>query len=196
MVRAKFHLPIRFRRRCVRIFVIVIMAVVFIETAPPQIAGVRQVQARLHPVLNTLGLWQGRWTLFAPNPKINNSWLSAEIYEPGGKLKEIWNSTYWAETKGWERFLGFRHINYNNRIHTINKQAADDFADYLARQLIAPTAHCVSPDTSTTTDGRWRIVLSRNELNISLPDDGTLPTRDETIWIVASKNLTVREYLP
>ncbi len=172
------------------------MLVILIDTAPPQLFGVKQAQARLHPLLNFCGLWQGRWTLFAPNPKINNSWLSAEVYEPNGKLNEIWNSIYWPETNGWERFRGFRHINYNNRIQTVNKEAADDFADYLARHLIAATAHSVPLDGSTASSGRWRIVLSRNELNISLPDDGTLPTREETLWIVASKNLTVREYLP
>jgi hypothetical protein len=144
--------------------------------------------------LGRVGLWQGQWTLFAPNPKINNAWLAAEVYRPDGTQHEFWSSTYWADTSGWERFRGFRHINYNNRIQTQGQQAANDLADYLARRLIGPTA--VPIDVDQPLDSRWRLVLSRNELNLSLPDNGQLPTRDETLWISTSQNLTVREYQP
>ncbi len=197
------------RRILVALFLFAVMVVVVVDTAPPMLPGASEAKAMLHPLLNYSGLWQGRWTLFAPNPKINNSWISADVYQPDGQLKETWNSTYWPETEGWERFLGFRHINYNNRIHTIDKSAADDLADYLSRKLISPEVTpklrvelgaASSPTHSSggkvVVENPWRIVLSRSELNISLPDDGTLPPREETLWLSSSENLTTREYQP
>jgi hypothetical protein len=207
--------PGRWGRAIIRLFFLLFAAVLFIDTSPSTWSWLRPAKLFICPALNACGLWQGQWTLFAPAPIINNAWLSAEIYRPDGSRQEVWNSTYWAKSSGWERFVGFRQMNYRNRMAAIDPRAADDFADYLARQLISPTAHPVnlpealptdaeaaalaqSDDSAQTVDDDrpWRLVLSRNQLNIALPDDGTLPKRDETLWISSSKNLAVREYQP
>ncbi len=192
----------RLQRLAIRLFMCFICAAVLIDTAPNSLRFLSGAKLKLTPWLNRMGLWQGGWTLFAPNPGINNTWISAEVYAPDGQL-DTWNSTYWADTNGWQRFRGFRHINYTNRIQTQGKAAADDYADYLARQLISPTASAIIAEpeqlaTSIDADSQshWRLQLARNRMNISLPDDGTLPSREETMWISSSENLTVREYLP
>ncbi len=193
------ELPRRLKRWGVRLFFILFLGILVIDTVPGTLVGAPQAKSLLSPWLNRCGLWQGQWTLFAPKPKINNSWLSAEVYAPDGTQQQFWNSTYWAETTTWERFSGFRHINYNNRIQSQGKLAADDLADYLARELISPAASAVDSSVvgpAVDQAGAWRLVLSRSELNVVLPDDGTLPTRDETLWISTSQNLTVREYQP
>lgn len=218
------------RRVAARCFFILFASVVLIDVAPRTWTWIRPVKQAVCPRLNYCGLWQGQWTLFAPSPILNNAWLSAEIYRPDGSQQEVWNSTYWANSSGWERFVGFRQMNYRNRLAAAHPSAANDLADYLARQLISPTAHPVelpvaevamtfgaSPPISETlgefrydksqssavaaTDHSlqqptWRLVLSRSQLGIVLPDDGTLPKRDQTLWISSSKNLAVREYLP
>ncbi len=195
----------RWKRWGVRVFFIAFVIVLVIDTAPATLVGIAPAKVYLWPLLNRVGLWQGQWTLFAPNPRINNAWLSAEVYRPDSSQPEYWNSIYFAGTSTWERFSGFRHINYNNRIQTQGPEALADLSDYLARQLISPTArpvvaleakigeHSSEPVSQLPN---WRIVLSRNELNVSLPDDGTLPTRDETLWISSSQNLSIREYQP
>ena len=197
-----------------RTFFLLFVVVLFIDTSPSTWAWMRPAKKFVCPPLNYCGLWQGQWTLFAPNPKINNAWLSAEIYRPDGTRQEVWNSTYWANSSGWERFVGFRRMNYAIRLAATDAIAAHDFADYLARQLISPTAQPIntqvpapiaqasesaeSTELSGPTESTlpWRVVLSRNQLNIVLPDDGTLPKRDATLWISSSKNLAVREYQP
>ncbi len=207
--------PNRWRRAAVRTFFLVFASVLFIDTSPNTWAWMRPVKQFVCPTLNYYGLWQGNWTLFAPAPILNNAWLSAQVYRPDGTQQEVWNSTYWANSSGWERFVGFRRMNYRNRLAAIDSRAANDFADYLARQLISPTAHPVNVQTpehepsrplaTTQTDESfgsngatpaWRLILSRNQLTIALPDDGTLPKRDETLWISSSKNLAMREYHP
>ncbi|MCA9160792.1 MAG: hypothetical protein KDA72_20820 [Planctomycetales bacterium] len=203
--------PNSWRRAAARTFFLVFASVLFIDTAPSTWTWMRPTKQFVSPALNYCGLWQGNWTLFAPNPILNNAWLSAVIYRPDGTQQEVWNSTYWANASGWERFVGFRRMNYRNRMAAIDPRAANDFTDYLARQLISPTAHPVNdqpsatatqPDEpsqlseSTPSTLPWRIVLSRNQLNLVLPDDGPLPKRDETMWISSSKNLAVREYQP
>lgn len=181
----------RLKRRLVRLFFCLFLIALVADASPDELPGAGYAKQLLVPLLNRTGLWQGQWTLFAPNPKINNAWISAEVYAPDGTQSAFWNSTYWSETSTWQRFTGFRHINYNNRIQTQGKRAADDLADFLARSLITPTAVA----TTDRQDTR-RLVLSRTELNVVLPDDGTLPNRDETMWISTSQNLTVREYQP
>lgn len=189
----------RIRRAAIRIFFLAFAVVLFIDTTPANWAWLRPAKRFVCPLLNYCGLWQGQWTLFAPAPILNNAWLSAEIYGPDGTRQKVWNSTYWANSRGWDRFVGFRQMNYRNRTSAMDPRAVADYADYLARQLISPTAHAVNlPDSvpSENTPQPWRVVLSRNQLNIVMPDDGTLPKRDETIWISSSKNLLVREYQP
>ncbi len=206
----------RLQRAAVRIFFLLFAGVIIIDTAPSTWAWMRPAKQFVCPALNYCGLWQGQWTLFAPNPKLNNAWLSAEIYRPDGTQQEVWNSTYWANSTGWKRFVGYRRMLYAIRMAAIDSRAANDFADYLARQLISPTARPINADasnpaaeslgefrnaTSESTEASeptttWRLVLSRNQLNLVLPDDGSLPKRDETLRISSSKNLAVREYHP
>lgn len=193
--------PSRGGRLFARLLVLIVLTFIFVEAAPGRLSITRWARPKLSPVLTRLGLWQGEWTLFAPNPGINNAWLSAEIYPPHGDVR-MWNSTYFAEASGWELFLHFRHINYNNRLHATDRAAADDFADYLARRLISPTARPIealptdAQESSALENDAWELSLFRSQLNLTMPDDGSLPTREETLWISTSENLTVRRYAP
>ncbi len=201
------------RRVAIRAFFLAFVAIVAIDTAPATWKWLQPAKQTLSPLLRRVGLWQGQWTLFAPNPTLNNAWLSAEVFRPDGTQEQIWNSAYWAKTNGWERFVGFRRMNYAIRMAAVNPSVANDLCDYLARQLIASTARPIAQpivsgdasqppagaaDTAATRDlaRPWKIVLSRNQMSIVLPADGTLPKRDETISIASSKNLAVREYRP
>ena len=203
----------RAKRIAVRWFVLSIFFIILVDAGPGAFSIFAAAKSVVSPWLTRVGLWQGEWTLFAPNPAINNAWISAEAVAPDGKL-ETWNSTYWAGTSGWERFLGFRYINYSNRLPTQDQAVADDYADYLARQLISPTARHVAarastgaatgPPSPTLSENElspppsetWTLSLFRSQLILSLPEDGSLPPREEVLWISSSQNLAIREYLP
>jgi hypothetical protein len=185
-------------------FVLVVLSVMIIDTLPFP----TRLKLACSPVLNRVGLWQGSWALFAPNPAINNAWLSVDVTAPDG-TQQTWNSTYWSETSSWERFRRYRFINYNNRIASVDKAAADNFADYMACQLISPDARPLPATESEETansgqnagleshEGRvWRLSVYRNLFTLSLPEDGSFPLREEAIWLSTSRNLTLRQYLP
>ncbi len=197
----------------IRFFFVTFVVILAIDIAPATWKWLQPAKQTLSPLLCRAGLWQGQWTLFAPKPTLNNAWLSAEVYRPDGTQEQIWNSAYWAKASGWERFVGFRRMNYAIRMAAVNPSVSNELSDYLARQLISPTArpvaelpgvdddrpaHLENADKATHSvpAGLWKIVLSRNQMNIVLPEDGSLPTRDETIAIASSKNLAVREYQP
>lgn len=216
------------RRRGIRCLVVALVAIMVIDASPPQTPGLGRIRPYLSQAVKRVGLWQGEWTLFAPNPKLNNSWLSAELEQidagSEGELGsgserniEYWNSTYWPDTNAWEKFVGFRRMNYNIRVPLQNELVRADFSDYLARQMISPHARYIPPETSGL-EGGWqvdsevdavvpensqaepselyRLSVFQNALNISMPPDGTLPSREDTLWLTTSKNLTIREYRP
>lgn len=194
-------LPSSRKRMAIRIVALLILFAIVVEAGPNR-AWLAHTKLKVSPLLRRIGLWQGEWTLFAPNPIIHNAWLSAEVYSPDGELS-TWNSPYWANSSSWERFRRFRYINYYIRMQTENKLVADDMADYLARKLIAPTARPLVSESLRETEPLpagasevWKLSLYRNQMNLSLPADGTLPGRDEELWFASSTNLTDREYVP
>jgi hypothetical protein len=191
-----------FRRWGVRLFVVAMLSVIVIETMPRSVNGhsIRgsvTLKHQLAPFTKFTGLWQGEWPLFAPNPVLNNAWISAEISAPSGERSE-WNSTFWASASTWEKFRQFRYINFYNRLPFRGAGVADDFADFIARQQIGQNVRAITSDESLNSTGEptWSLQLNRNQMDISLPDDGTLPPREETTWIISSSHLSTREYRP
>ena len=196
---------IRLRRVAVRVFVLLVLASMVVETSPSVFKWPRVLKSWCAPALRFSGLWQGEWPLFAPNPVLNNAWITAEVYAPDGTLT-IWNSPYWAETSSVGKLRNFRYINLYNRLPFRGKEPADDFADYIARQMIDPHVQPYEPPETESLQpavagvasyaGRWQLRLLRSQLNIILPEDGSLPSREETMWVTSNTPLTIREYLP
>lgn len=209
---AAYEIPV-WRRWVIKLFVATLLLVIVVQCAPRRFAAIDFAKDAIGPVARRLGLWQAEWALFAPDPQLNNAWLSAEIYAPDGTLT-TWNSTYWGTASGVQKFRDFRMLNFGNRLSRRDPLARDDFADYIARQMIGPGVQAVvvadgaivpvqnaaSENLSNQTDSkpgdRWRLVLFRSQLLMTLPADGALPSRDETLWISSSQQLVEREYQP
>lgn len=191
----------RFQRAIVRLFFVAIVLITLLETLPSSmngrsLDGLILAKESLSILTKRLGLWQGEWPLFAPNPVLNNAWVSADLSTPGGETIH-WNSTYWATASSWQKFRHFREINYFNRMPFRDSPVANDFADYVARQELGNNFQALDflPDTDVRQP-LWTLELNRNELNMSSPAEGPLPTRDETVWIVTSLWLATRRYEP
>ena len=169
------------KRTLIRVFALLVIFVIVLDTLPRSWGWLRPPKQMLSSVLNRVGLWQGEWPLFAPDPVINNGWFTAEVHAIDGTVTQ-WSSPYWSEASGWDKFIDFRHVDYFNRLTLrTNAPAADDLADYLACEANKPVA---------------RVKLYKNLVTLQMPDDGTLPPRDELGWIFNSEPVSIRRYQP
>lgn len=169
------------RRVAVRLFTISIILVMLLDTLPHNWLWLTPAQNRLTSLLNRVGLWQGEWPLFAPDPIVNNGGLSADLYLADG-TQLLWNSRSWARASTWQKFVGFRHVNYYNRVALPRyTPAADDFVDYLVRQTDDPVA---------------QIKLYQNKMTFVPLEGGSLPARDELPWNFSSQLVARRSYAP
>jgi len=181
------------------------LVVIAIDTAPKW-RFVTPLQESIRPVLNLTGLWQGDWPLFAPNPVINNGWISAEFYASSDASPVLvgdgrtlsWNSPIWSECNSWNKFYRFRHMNYFNRAAYRGKNVVDDLADYIAREKLGPDFRLVNTQlTESSRDEDSSSIdlrLSKNALQIVLPEDRSLPSPEETTWIYVGSGLGLRRY--
>ena len=167
------------RRRAVRWFVILLITVMFVDSAPQSWSWLRRPKRAVSVVLNRIGLWQGEWSMFAPDPVLNNGWFTAEIHSPDGTVSQ-WNSPYWITSNSGDKFLRFRYLNYFNRLPApFYQPARNDFADYLARKSPVPVES---------------VKLFHTRTRLIMPEDGSLPKRDEVDWMFSSEILTKRTY--
>ena len=153
-----------------KLFVACIMAMILIDAWPTAISLV--VKRPVAAVLDLIGLRQGSWTMFTPNPVINNRWITAEVRTKDGQML-TWDSPLWVRASVWDKFVQFRHVNYYNRIfQSWCSQAAYDFMDYRMRQCDE------EPDS---------IQMHINRMNLVMPEDGSLPKRDEAEWSLTTE---------
>ena len=174
--RSIFH-----KRAAVRFFALLITFVAVLDVLPRSWTWLSVPKQHLTAWLNHTGLWQGEWPMFAPDPILNNGWFTADIRATDGTVTQ-WDSPYWFQRSSWDKFVRFRHMDFYNRLPLpANRPAADDFADYLARQASKPTAS---------------VKLYKNHLSIQMPPDGSIPTRDEIVWLFTSEPIVTRSYHP
>jgi len=106
------------RRIFVNGFIAIVVAVIAIDTLPQSPGAVRRA---LTPVLTRLGLNQGYWDLFAPEPDRANTRLKAEItYRDGDK--RTWHGPDWSTVSVWEKWAGHRRFEWYD--HVVMQSAA------------------------------------------------------------------------
>jgi hypothetical protein len=84
-------------------------------------------------VADLLGLSQGTWSMFTPDPDNENHRLGAIIEYEDGLIVE-WESPYWPDQNSFERFAGHRRSEYIDAMrNSMNSGALDGLAAWLAR---------------------------------------------------------------
>jgi len=77
-------------------------------------------QAAVVPVINGLGIGQGRWTMFSP-PDGENHRLRAELTLRDGRILD-WQSPDLTRQSTWQRFVGHRRSEYVDNAIVFGKQ--------------------------------------------------------------------------
>lgn len=144
-----------------------------------------------------------------------------EQSQPGQASPLSWNSPFWGEVGPAEKFFKRRHIAYSRRLSEFPIAVVEDFADYWVRQRFSDRLHALGTAPGTAlgiapeggaldhsdlregaieeiTDDPKPFLLElnvyRNELKMALPDDGSLPSREDTVWLSVTEKYLQRRY--
>jgi hypothetical protein len=105
-----------------------------IDATPITSATHARLKEAMDPFLDRIGLWQGDWRLFAPDPRSINVTVSARFIGDGTSLE--WSSPVWRELSLPEKFFLVRHTKFYDGLRLDqNSGAWAAFAEYLLRQL-------------------------------------------------------------
>jgi hypothetical protein len=187
----------------IRIFVAVCAVAIAIETLPSSWLAIRPAKNWLNMKLGYLGLSQGDWPLFAPNPVLKNGMISAEVSDSKHQ-QAMWNSPDWARSSSWQKFYRFRHMNYFQRVGK-NRLALSDLADYL--HLAIPGREPARPSVRWSESNEILppaqlvppilfVKLYQHRQSMVLIDKAPLPKQSDTTWSNQSSFLLRREYSP
>lgn len=167
----------RTRRMAVRVFFCGILVCMIAAVIPHQSLPENDLKPRLHAALSAVGISQGSWSMFAPNPKVDNAWLDATITAPDGQVNH-WTSPEWRHVGRWEKFYRFRELNFYSRLRNLqNRPGAEDFAKYLAR-IETP---------SSGSDSEAELISSG--VRLIIPIEGGIPDPDEVTWMLYSETI-------
>ena len=183
------------KRAALRLFIVLTVFVMVVQSIPEPngtdfpgagretrgLGESRFLGERVKSYLDCVGLCQRPWRLFAPDPRKDFGWLSAELIARDGSSTP-WTSPFWSELSVYEKFVGFRSLNYYSRFRDpLIQSVSDDLADYLSINVLP--AYLTS-----------RVELSLSAFETLPNDDQPFPSREETITMLVTKPLTVREY--
>lgn len=168
------------KRNFIKLFFAVLVAVMALDATPWNVLPSDKPKELLGEVTNRAGIWQGQWMMFAPNPSVNNLWLTANVYSKDGTPQDGWTSPYWPTESGWKKFHHFRYMNFYNRLNLPqNRVAVQDFAEFLAEELA----------TKHEYDSEIEIEMQSNSYQMISPEPGLLPSEDELVWVAKTVQL-------
>jgi hypothetical protein len=120
----------RLRLYVVNAFIAAILLVVVLDTLPQSPSAVRIAIA---PVVARLGINQGAWNLFAPDPDRVNTRLRAEVTYRDGERRD-WRGPEWRDVSAWEKWVGHRRREWFDHIALQNASPAwEPWCRHLAR---------------------------------------------------------------
>ena len=191
------------KKNAIRLGAILFCVFVAIDVIPESYSLASRPKAWVHSVLVPLGLSQGDWPLFAPNPVLNNGVLVAELTDHSGN-PATWTSVDWQEASVWTKFYRFRHMNYQQRLPN-TYTAASDFADYLLRAIPAeesavgsirwsPDNQMLEPAAIEPPMREIKLYKYRNTMVLEVGQP--LPKIDQTQWSTQINFLVRRESQP
>ena len=185
----------------IRAFVIVFAIAVGVDVIPDSWVPHSGIRTRLRRGLGYLGLSQGEWSLFAPNPGMRTGFIVGEVRDGAGNIA-VWKSPDWSQESIAAKFLKFRHLNYYQRA-VLNQKASNDLADYLQRSI--PTREKVEPGIRLTDDLTIvpsdpivppikQVILHHHHPLINLAYEEPIPKPTELVTTETVRYLVKRDY--
>lgn len=190
-------------RRVIRWFCALFTLAIFCDSFPtdliwPENSTCRKLQNRLNGTLSRIGIWQGDWRMFAPDPAMSMSRISAE-FAADDRQVITWESPAWRSMSIARRFRHFREINYFDRLlYPRHVVAIGDFGEYLFRTCQTPAnpatrrlGETISVTSAENKDiERDTIKFFKQSLRLVPPDDGVFPSLEEATWMSSSEPIS------
>ncbi|GEM_PF-5512102 len=140
-------------------------------------------QHTFYKFVGRLGLTPGPWMMFAPEPVVDNGWLTATV-PSDSQPTVVWKSPEWRDVDGWQKFRHFQSINFYRRLaRPENRAAANDFAAYLQR-------------TCNKVPENQPLTLDASGLRLLPPVDGEIPPAEEVTWMLHRQTIARAEPTP
>lgn len=187
--------------RFIQAFVLVFAVAVAVDVTPDSWVPHSVIRAKVRYGLSYLGLAQGEWSLFAPNPGMRTGFIVGEVRDGSGNIA-LWTSPDWSKEGIVAKFLSFRHLNYYQRA-VLSEEASNDLADYLQRAI--PTREKVEPGIRLTDDLTLvpsapiippikHIILHHHHPLINLAYEEPIPKPTELVITETDRFLVKRDY--
>lgn len=185
----------------IRAFVIVFAIAVAADVIPDSWVPHSGIRTNVRLGLGYLGLAQGEWSLFAPNPGMRTGFIVGEVRDDAGNIA-VWKSPDWSQESTAAKFLKFRHLNYYQRA-VLNQEASNDLADYLQRSI--PTREKVERGIRLTDDLTIvpsnpivppikQVILHHHHPLINLAYEEPIPKPTELVTTETVRYLVKRDY--
>jgi hypothetical protein len=122
----------RLRLYATNAFIGVILLIIAIDILPQSPGALSTAVA---PFAARLGINQGPWSLFAPEPDRINTILKAEITYRDGEKRE-WQGPNWRDVSAWQKWIGHRRREWLDHMGLqVGAPAWEPWCRYLARQM-------------------------------------------------------------
>lgn len=186
----------------IRVFVLLFSIVVAVDVAPDSWVSHSTFQRHLRLGLECLGIAQGEWSLFAPNPGMRTGFIVGEVLDREGN-SAVWKSPDWSREGVVTKFFKFRHLNYYQRV-VLSQDASIDLADYLHRSIpnqetvepgirLTETLNIVSSDPLVPPVSRVNLYHHHPLINLSYEEP--IPAPSERVTSETDRFLVKRDYL-
>lgn len=130
--------PGSLKAKALMLFQALLLMILLVGGMPTIHPAQRALRRGLDGLIDGVGLWQGQWELFAPNPDRSNARVVAIVEFEDGATAE-WRSPEWQELSALARFRHFRMAEFVDGIRQDNNKGAwPAFARWAARQVAHP----------------------------------------------------------
>lgn len=132
--------PNRLVRGLHNLFIAALLFLLLQDGLPCTHAGHQRIKDFLDPVVDTLGLWQGNWRLFAPDPDHMNTWVEAKVTFNDGSTW-TWATPDWRKRDHLTKFIQGRHPKFWDAFRLDKRKGMWPFVSkYAARIAPRPSA--------------------------------------------------------
>jgi len=136
--------PSRTLRTLHNLFIFALLFLLLVDALPCTHDGHKRVKDFIDPVVDRLGLWQGNWRLFAPDPDHMNTWVEAKVTFSDGSIWR-WETPDWRKRGHLEKFVQGRHPKFWDAFRLDKRKGVwPHVADYAAR-IAPPHANGAKP---------------------------------------------------